>query len=413
MAGAIELEDVGKRYWQLHQQAMLLRSLVPFARQTRTELWALRGVNLSVDRGETIGLLGRNGAGKSTLLRLLAGVSQPTEGSVTVRGRIAPLISVGVGFHPEMSGRENIYVNGMLLGLTSNEVHDRLDDIVAFSEVGDFIDTPVKFYSSGMFLRLGFSVAIHTEPDIFLVDEVLAVGDIAFQLKCFDRMRALQSSGTTIVLVSHSTHAIQLLCPRVLVFSGGEVAYDGDVAGGIGMHYRLLGARTEQESGVHLHDGTDTSAVEIDQELFDETGKPTAIAHQDAPLTLRATLRFKEAVESPHLLFVVRTEAGVIAYRAHSTFGPGRSDYRAGDLAEVEVPFRAQFGGGGTFAIEIVVTDSDGRDALGRTDPQTMLYVPPRLGIGGLGDLGARMYLDGEAIDEHEPLLLGGAADEP
>jgi ABC-type polysaccharide/polyol phosphate transport system ATPase subunit len=142
---AIELDGVGKRYWQLQDRAMLLKSLIPFAGPTRSELWALRGLSTRIEAGETVGILGRNGAGKTTMLRLLAGVSRPTEGRISIRGRVAPLISVGVGFHQEMSGRENIYVNGMLLGLTRAEVAERFDDIVAFSELADFIDTPVKF----------------------------------------------------------------------------------------------------------------------------------------------------------------------------------------------------------------------------------------------------------------------------
>ncbi|MBV9255605.1 MAG: ABC transporter ATP-binding protein, partial [Actinobacteria bacterium] len=150
---------------------MLLRSLLPFGRPTRSELWALRDVDLTLAEGDVLGVIGPNGAGKTTLLRLLAGVTRPTTGRVTVGGRVAPLISVGVGFHREMSGRENVYVNGMLLGLTKAEVDRRFDAIVDFAELTDFIDTPVKFYSSGMFMRLGFAVAVHTNPQVFLVDE--------------------------------------------------------------------------------------------------------------------------------------------------------------------------------------------------------------------------------------------------
>jgi ABC-2 type transport system ATP-binding protein len=368
---------------------------------------------VSIGRGETIGLLGRNGAGKSTLLRMLAGVSQPTEGTVTVRGRIAPLISVGVGFHPEMSGRENVYVNGMLLGLTRTEIEERFDDIVAFAEVGEFIDTPVKFYSSGMFLRLGFSVAIHTEPDVLLVDEILAVGDVAFQLKCFDRMAAMQSKGMTIALVSHSAHAIRLLCPRVLVFSQGQLVFDGDAEAAIGTHYRLLGANDSRSEGVYLHDRVPSGVVAVlAQELYDADGNPTAAAQPDVPLTLRARLQFTRTVENPQLLFVVRTDSGSLAYRAHSTFGRGNVTYSAGDEAQVEVPFQPRFGGGGTFAIELVVTDGGGGESLGRTERPTMIYVTPRAGIYGLGDLGAEIYLDGQRIDEHAPVLLGRPIDD-
>src|SRR3954468_3336998 len=237
---AIELRSVSKRYWKLEEQAMLLRSLLPFTRPKRSPIYALRDIDLTVGQGETLGIIGRNGAGKTTLLRLMAGVTQPTTGVVRRAGRVAPLISVGVGFHQEMSGRENVYVNGMLLGLSAKQVAQRFDEIVAFAELDDFIDTPVKFYSSGMFMRLGFSVAVHSDPRLFLVDEVLAVGDMSFQAKCLDRMRALQQAGTSIVLVSHIMSAVRLLCPRVAVLEDGRLLFDGDPETAIGEYYKVL-----------------------------------------------------------------------------------------------------------------------------------------------------------------------------
>lgn len=411
---AIELRGCGKRYWKLEERAGALRSLLPFARPARSELWALRGVDLAVAPGETLGVLGRNGAGKSTLLRMLAGVTRPSEGEVEVAGRVAPLLSVGVGFHPEMTGRENVYVNGMLLGLTRAEVDERVDDVVGFAELRDFIDTPVKFYSSGMFMRLGFSVAVHTEPQVLLVDEVLAVGDIAFQMKSLERMRSMQDRGTTIVIVSHATSAIRLLCPRAAVFHRGTMAFDGEVDQAIATHLELLG-NTSTDTGLHLHDRTDRGAVTIrEQVLVGSDGAAVAVAEQDTPLVLRAELRFEEDVESPQVLFVVRGEDGGLAYRAHSTIGTGRdSSYSVGSTATVEVPFVARFGGGGTFGLEFFVTDQDGRDVLGRSGAPTIFYVPPRYGILGVADLGARILLDGEAVDHHQPLDLRGAPPAP
>src|SRR5438309_1146293 len=213
---------------------MLLRSLLPFARRTRTPIYALRDIDLAVGRGETLGIIGRNGAGKTTMLRLMAGVTQPSQGVVRTVGRVAPLISIGVGFHQEMSGRENVYVNGMLLGLSAREVEHRFDEIVAFAELEDFIDTPVKFYSAGMFMRLGFSAAVHSDPDLLVVDEVLAVGDMAFQVKCLERMRSLQGGGTSIVMVSHSMGTIRVLCPRVAVMHRGQLVFDGDPDAAVG-----------------------------------------------------------------------------------------------------------------------------------------------------------------------------------
>src|SRR3954467_8380847 len=182
---AIEMRGVGKRYWKI-QERSLLRSLVPFGPENRSEFWALRDADLTVAPGETLGIIGRNGAGKSTMLRLLAGVTRPTTGTIVTRGRVAPLLSVGVGFHQEMTGRENIYVNAMLLGFDRARIDRVFDDVVDFADLGEFIDTPVKFYSTGMYMRLGFSVAMNVEPDVLLVDEVLAVGDIGFRLRSFD-----------------------------------------------------------------------------------------------------------------------------------------------------------------------------------------------------------------------------------
>ncbi len=403
---AIQLEGVGKKYWQLEEQAMLLRSLLPIRRPKRHELWALRDVDLRVDDGETIGILGRNGAGKSTTLRLLAGVTRPTEGTVTIHGRVAPLIGVGVGFHHEMSGRENVYVNGMLLGLTKPEIDARFDDIVAFAELHEFIDTPVKFYSTGMFMRLGFSVAVHVEPSVLLVDEVLAVGDIAFQLKCFERMRALRDSGTTIVLVSHSMAAIRLLCPRAVVFGHGRLEFDGSVEEAIGTHHRLLAARSD-DTGAYLHDRADRGAVLVaSQELFDDHGRPTGSTHPDEQLYLRAELRTVEAVDTPQVLFVVRGEDGSVVYRAQSAFGQGHRPVEAGQTLTVEIPFSPRFGGGGTYSLELVVTDRDGRDVLGRSEGHTLVYVSPRPGTFGVADLGARIVLDGARVDDHQSLSL-------
>lgn len=189
---------------------------------------ALRDVSLRVEAGRTLGIIGSNGSGKSTLLKLLAGIGRPTTGTVSVQGRVAALIELGAGFHPEISGRENVYINGLMLGLKRADVARRFDDIVEFAELGDFIDAPVKTYSSGMYMRLGFSVAIHTDPDVLLVDEVLAVGDEAFTHKCLDRFADLQRRQKTIVLVTHTLDLVTRLCDEVLWLDGGSVRAQGD-----------------------------------------------------------------------------------------------------------------------------------------------------------------------------------------
>lgn len=194
----------------------------------RDVFWALRDLNLSIDKGEVLGIVGKNGSGKSTLLKLISSIIEPTSGSVEVSGRISSLIEVGAGFHPELTGRENTYFNGAILGMTTREIDDKLEEILAFSEIGSFFDVPVKFYSSGMYVRLAFSVAIHVDPDILIVDEVLSVGDFEFQKKCQNKIREFVDQGKTVLLVSHSMEAIESLCNRALLLDKGKLVVDGE-----------------------------------------------------------------------------------------------------------------------------------------------------------------------------------------
>jgi ABC-2 type transport system ATP-binding protein len=396
---SIDLRRVGKRYWKI-QERSLLRALVPFGPANRTKLWALRDIDFRVGAGETIGLIGQNGAGKTTLLRLLAGVSQPSTGVLTMRGRIAPLLSVGVGFHQEMTGRENIYVNGMLLGLTRAQIAARFDDVVAFADLAEFIDTPVKFYSSGMFMRLGFSVAIHVDPDVLLVDEVLAVGDTGFQLRCFDRMRALQDAGTTIVFVSHSMHAIHLLCPRALVLHHGRLEFDGATESAIARYHELLAGGDDERA--------EASVQVVDRSLLADGELPDAL-DQDRLLTYSMTLRFHRPVDSPQLYFRVLAEDGTVAYSMQTAFDRWRS-FSEGEEATMRVAFRPRFGGGGTFRIAMVVTDQDGADVLLHDQNGPSFYVPPRFGVSGVADLGATIAIDGERRTDHRPLRLDASS---
>lgn len=398
MTTAIRLDGVGKRYVKLDDRPTLLTSLMPFRRETRQDFWALRNVNLEVMEGETVGILGHNGAGKSTLLRLLAGVTRPSEGSVQIRGRIAPLLSVGVGFHQEMTGRENIHVNGMLLGMSRSEVERTLDQIIAFAELEEFIDTPVKFYSSGMYMRLGFSVAIHSHPRVLLVDEVLAVGDIGFQLKCFERMRQLQGEGTTIVLVSHSIHAVRLLCPRALLMSHGELQIDGETELAVARYHELMssGADEDEEHGAEV--------VVLDRGLVGDQG-PVHQADKDTRLAYRVTLQFRRPVESPQFYFQVFGADGSLVYSLVTTqeSSPARS-FSPGDTSTVSIPFEARLGGG-TYRLDLRVVDTKGRRSLAHAG-NFMMYVPPSVGIGGSADLRARIEVDGVSHTEHRDLMF-------
>lgn len=203
-------------------------------REGQTSFQALQNVNLDIHRGERVAILGRNGAGKSTLLKLLARITAPTQGAIYIKGRVSSMLEVGTGFHRELTGRENIFLSGAILGMKPREIQEKLPDIVAFSQCEKFLDTPVKRYSSGMYLRLGFAVTAHLEADIFLMDEVLAVGDMAFQRKCLDKMREIsQQQGKTVLYVSHNMDTVRSLCNRCIVLEGGRVVHDGDVEEGI------------------------------------------------------------------------------------------------------------------------------------------------------------------------------------
>jgi len=211
----------------------------------RPEFWALRDVNFEVKQGEVLGIIGRNGAGKSTLLKLLSQITEPTEGRITVRGRLASLLEVGTGFHPELTGRENIFLNGAILGMARSEISRKFDEIVAFAEVEKFIDTQVKRYSSGMYLRLAFAVAAHLEPEILVIDEVLAVGDAAFQKKCLGKMSEVSAHGRTVLFVSHDMNAIAALCSTVHLLNGGRIVYSGK-PGEVVKHYSDLSGRANE-----------------------------------------------------------------------------------------------------------------------------------------------------------------------
>ena len=189
--------------------------------------WVLKGINFSIKKGESVGLIGKNGCGKSTTLKLLSRIIYPTEGTIEIRGRVSSLLELGAGFHPDMSGRENIYTNASIFGLTKKEIDNRLDKIIAFSELEEFIDNPVRTYSSGMYMRLAFSVAINVDADILLIDEILAVGDIGFQTKCMEKLREIKKGGTTIIIVSHAMGQIEQICDRVIWIEGGRIKEDG------------------------------------------------------------------------------------------------------------------------------------------------------------------------------------------
>lgn len=396
-------DGVGKRYTKL-QEHSLVGTLLGRHHRTKSSLWALRGINLRIDAGESIAIIGGNGAGKSTLLRLLAGVSQPSEGVVTIRGRVAPLLSVGVGFHHEMTGRENVFVNGMLLGLTKRQVEERFEAIVEFAELHEFIDVPVKFYSSGMFMRLGFSVAVHVEPNVMLIDEILAVGDASFQLRCLNRLRDLTMAGTTTVFVSHSMHAVQLLCSRAVVLHKGVVEFDGETEEAVARYHRLTSAGAS--------DGSGQTVRFVARHLTLADGREPVVVAPGQSLIYETAVHFARAVDGPGIRFRLMAGDGSLAYSMQSPIGERWRLYGAGETAVVRIPFEARLGGGGTFHISVEVTDAQG-ELLCTDVGGPSFFVRSLLGVSGPADLGATITVDGVGRSDHTWTPLDSIIDAP
>jgi ABC-2 type transport system ATP-binding protein len=239
---AVEITDLSKKFRIYHDKANNLKERAIFWNRNKADdFWALRDINLSISKGTTVGLIGRNGSGKSTLLKIISRILYPTDGQVRVNGRVSTLLELGAGFHPDYTGRENIFLNASILGFSRKDIKEQLDDIIAFADLGDFIDNPVRNYSTGMYMRLGFSVAVHVKPDILLVDEVLAVGDLAFQDKCMQKIKEMQQRGVTIIFVSHAPKQVEKLCDHAVWLDSGEVRMQGPAPGVTNSYAAFMG----------------------------------------------------------------------------------------------------------------------------------------------------------------------------
>jgi ABC-type polysaccharide/polyol phosphate transport system ATPase subunit len=313
---AIRFENVSKRYFLGSRRAYLRHYLLP----TRADvpdgadvLWALKDVSFEAQAGETLGLIGPNGAGKTTALSLLAGIVSPTTGEIWVRGRIGALIKLGAGFHPDLTGRENVFLNGAILGLHPTEISRLYDDIVSFAEMGQFMETPVKRYSSGMYVRLAFSVAVHSRPDVLLVDEVLSVGDVSFQSRCFNKIGEIREAGATILFVSHNMHHIASFCDRVIYLDHGQIQKLGDAQTVLASYMEDAARRI---SGDSAEDGSDltqvngTGKVRITGVSFhDADGNAIEEIQTGEPLIVRVAYRSSEEVRDSVLDVVMRDAA--------------------------------------------------------------------------------------------------------
>jgi ABC-type polysaccharide/polyol phosphate transport system ATPase subunit len=310
---AVSVAHVSKRFRLYHERPSSVKERLLRLRRSRVEdFWALRDVAFDVPAGQTWGLVGANGSGKTTLLKIIGGILRPTEGRVVTRGRIAALLELGAGFHPELSGRENVYLNASILGLSRRETDRHFDDIVAFAELEEFIDGQVKYYSSGMFVRLGFAVAVHVDPGILLIDEVLAVGDEAFQRKCIQRVRELQREGRTIVFVTHAVQQVHQICDGAVMLDHGRVREMGEVADVI-REYRLVMAR--QHIGFARQQLTRDMEITAAETLDAEGRRPTSVVQPGAGMHVQVEVRSNRPVDDPVISLAIFEANGEFVWR--------------------------------------------------------------------------------------------------
>jgi ABC-type polysaccharide/polyol phosphate transport system ATPase subunit len=307
---SVEVQDVAKRYRIGEAWRPTLREGISLRRPDTAvrDFWALQGVSFTVDEGEVVGVVGRNGAGKTTLLKILSRITEPTRGVARMRGRVGSLLEVGTGFHPELSGRDNIFLNASVLGMRRAEIRKRFADIVDFADVHTFLDTPVKRYSSGMYLRLAFAVAAHVEPDIVAVDEVLAVGDAEFQRRCLGKMSEFAREGRTVFFVSHDLGAIAQMCQRVIWLDGGRIQHDGETVQTL---ERYMSARAREAPQVEFAVDSEQDVQLLSVGLTDENGEQVDAPARDRPFAIRVRFAVRRNVGVVDLAVSILTSRGV------------------------------------------------------------------------------------------------------
>jgi ABC-type polysaccharide/polyol phosphate transport system ATPase subunit len=371
--GAIVAEGVSRRFRVYPQRNVTLKEAILRRRHLqRDEIWALRDVSLAIEPGEAVGIVGRNGSGKTTLLRLIAGIFTPTAGRLEVAGDVGSLLGLGAGFHPDFTGRENVYMNGAIHGLRRAYVRERIDEIVAFSELEEFFDVPVRTYSSGMYMRLGFAVATHLDPDILLLDEVFAVGDEAFQRKCFGKILELRERGRTIVFVSHAAPAVERVCERAILLIGGRIAADGPARDVI-THYQKLLAAEEATEKSHAWGTGEATVVGVRLEGADAEERRQFIS--GGPLAVRLQIELSPGVPPPRVAVEFRDANGGLLGASEAT--AEELGWESGRNREVcfEVP-RLPLSDG-LFRLSVALGDPHSTRQYHRLDPAAEFTVFP------------------------------------
>ena len=388
--GEIRIEEVSRRFRVYPKDARTLKELIVTRGRGRGEdVWALSGVALAVEPGAAVGLVGRNGSGKTTLLKLIGGIIKPSLGRLEVGGRVASLLELGAGFHPEFTGRENVFLNGALHGLSRAEIRERMDEIVEFAGIGHYVDLPVRTYSAGMYMRLGFAVAAHVDADVLLLDEIFAVGDEEFQRKCFGRISQFKQQGGTIVFVSHDASSVERLCERAVLLRGGLVDFDGPTHEAI-LRYRshLAEDRDPAERGAGLTEWGSGEARIADVSLQGADGEERMQFVGGEQLTVRLRVVSDRSVPPPKLQFELREWGGaLIAGGSHDTSvlgwdGAGEQVFRfdVDELPLAEGRFKLRFG----------LVSADGAHLYHWLDDALRLYVIPQERDAGLVRLEGR-----------------------
>ena len=376
--GEISVEGVSRRFRIHARETRTLKDLfVQRGRSEATDVWALHDVSLGVAHGEAVGLIGRNGSGKTTLLRLIAGIIKPTTGRVQAEGRIGSLLELGAGFHPDFTGRENVHLNGAIQGLRRRDLRERFDEIVAFAELEHAIDRPVRTYSTGMTMRLGFAVAAFLDADILLLDEVFAVGDEAFQRKCFGRIFAFKEAGGTIVFVSHDASAVERLCERSVLLEAGRVAFDGPTHEAVASYRRSLAADVDPaERGAGLREWGSGELTIASASLVGQEGSERLQFLSGEPFALRVAIAAHDGTPPPRLQLELRDDAGMLVAgegvdlrELGWTPGNGERDVRF-DIGSLPLA-------DGRFHLRLGLTDESGEQLYHQLDDALVFVVYP------------------------------------
>ena len=402
--GQIVVDRVSRRFVVRGGVHRTIKDLFVSAGRVETrEVWALRDVSSGAEPGEALALVGRNGSGKTTLLRLLSRIIRPTSGRVAVDGRVASLLELGAGFHPDFTGRENVYLNGAIHGLPRAKVRELMDEIVAFAELERFIDFPVRTYSSGMYMRLGFSVAAHLRADVLLLDEVFAVGDEDFQRKCFGKIAQFKQGGGTIVFVSHDAAAVERLCDRAVLLRQGGVAYDGPTRDAIAAYRRLLAdERSPDELAAGLREWGSGEARILSAQLLDADGDERLQFAAGEPMTVKLRIAAEPRVAPPRISLELRDDSGVVLGAATQPTADLGWD---GGVGEREVRFEIDRLplADGRFHLRFALVDADGERLLHTLDDAARFLVFPAGAVTGAVLLDGRWSLQEIAAVEPIP----------